>query len=155
MRRCAGNLGDHAPHPSPFGVPAVASGPCVSGPAPRRSRLPQLRDWALPELRDGRVQQAVVGGNPRLRRHPFKPTESSNPMSDAAIIRFPRRSWEPWVDKAAVARHLGFSPRWVEIKMNDAGLPHDRAPGSNRPRYRLSQVDAWFEQYKHELEAGR
>lgn len=68
-------------------------------------------------------------------------------MPHATIIPFPSRGWEPWVDKRAVARHLGVSTRWVEIKMHE-GLPYERLPGSTRPRYRLSQVDAWVEGHR-------
>ena len=65
-------------------------------------------------------------------------------MPNATIIPFPRRGWEPWVSKKTVALHVGFTTRWVELRMHE-GLPFERPPGSNRPRYRLCEVDAWMQ----------
>jgi hypothetical protein len=64
----------------------------------------------------------------------------------AQVIAFPRRGYEPWCSKQDVARHCGRSPRWVELMMRDHGLPwHPPAPGSNRRRFLLSEVDQWME----------
>lgn len=64
----------------------------------------------------------------------------------ARIHQFPDRGYERFVSKQDVARHLGFSTRWVELRMERDGLPwHPPAPGSNRRRFRLSEIDRWME----------
>lgn len=64
------------------------------------------------------------------------------------VIAFPtwrrRGGHEPLVAKSDVARHLGVSTRWVELRMRDGGLPHLKDPVSRLVRYRLSDVDAWY-----------
>ncbi len=63
------------------------------------------------------------------------------------IIAFPARGdFEPWVSKRVLARHLGFSTRWVELRHRE-GLPSQLVGG--RRRYRISEVEAWLR------EAGR
>jgi hypothetical protein len=60
-------------------------------------------------------------------------------------VTFPSRGHEPWLNKQQVAQHLGRSPRWVEIAMKDRGLPwHPPAPGSNRRRFLLSEIERWM-----------
>jgi len=57
-----------------------------------------------------------------------------------------RSSWEPFVDKREAARFCGRSPRWVEMRMREDGFPwHPPAPGSNRRRFRLSEISEWLE----------
>jgi predicted DNA-binding transcriptional regulator AlpA len=69
---------------------------------------------------------------------------NGGPPQSGQVIPFPDRGYEPFVGKQQVARHLGRSRRWVEIAMKDHGLPsHPPAPGSNRRRFRLSEIDAW------------
>ncbi len=48
--------------------------------------------------------------------------------------------FEPWVNKAQVAAHLGRSKRWVELMARE-GMPSSMIGG--RRAYRLSEVDAW------------
>ncbi len=48
---------------------------------------------------------------------------------------------EPYLRKRDLARHYGYSPRWVELRMRE-GLP-SRLIGGER-RYLLSQTDAWL-----------
>lgn len=49
---------------------------------------------------------------------------------------------EPWLSKRQLAQHLGFSERWVELRVK-AGMPHKRFGG--RLRFRASEVEAWLE----------
>jgi hypothetical protein len=49
---------------------------------------------------------------------------------------------EPWLTKKQLARHLGFSTRWVELRLRD-GLP-SRLIGGRR-RFRLSEVERWVD----------
>ena len=60
----------------------------------------------------------------------------------ATVFPFPRRpGFEPWVTKKHVAAHLGFSTRWVELRVRE-GMP-SRLVGGHR-RFRLSVVEAWI-----------
>jgi hypothetical protein len=60
----------------------------------------------------------------------------------ATIIPFPdRRAFEPWVTKKQLARHLGFSTRWIELRQRE-GLPFYTISGRNR--YRISEAEAWL-----------
>lgn len=49
---------------------------------------------------------------------------------------------EPWLSKRQLAEHLGFSERWVELKVR-AGMPHSRFGG--RLRFQVSEVEAWLQ----------
>ncbi len=49
---------------------------------------------------------------------------------------------EPFLSKAQIAAHYGYSTRWVELQMRK-GLP-SRMRGGQR-RYLLSEVEAWFQ----------
>lgn len=64
-------------------------------------------------------------------------------MSGAIIIPFPQRGPERWVNKETVARHLTCCKRTVENRMRDEALPFVVPPGSNQPRFLLSEVNAW------------
>ncbi|MDP9400452.1 MAG: helix-turn-helix domain-containing protein [Actinomycetota bacterium] len=50
---------------------------------------------------------------------------------------------EPLLSKRQIAEHYGYSTRWVEYQMRK-GLPTAGRRGGHQ-RYRLSQVEAWFE----------
>lgn len=52
-----------------------------------------------------------------------------------------RAGTEPWQTKQEIAKHYGFSPRWVELRLRD-GMPHRRIGG--RPRFQLGAVDRWL-----------
>jgi hypothetical protein len=42
------------------------------------------------------------------------------------LIRMPLRpGTEPWLSKKQLAAHLGYSTRWVELRVKD-GMPHQR-----------------------------
>jgi hypothetical protein len=45
---------------------------------------------------------------------------------------------EPWLTKRQLARHYGYSTRWVELQQR-AGLPSHMIGGQRR--YRLSETD--------------
>lgn len=52
---------------------------------------------------------------------------------------------EPWVDTETVAQHLGFRIEWVIRRAGRADDPlPSRKIGGHR-RYRLTDVDAWFD----------
>jgi excisionase family DNA binding protein len=59
------------------------------------------------------------------------------------VVRMPLRPGvEPWLSKRQLAQHLGFSGRWVELRVK-GGMPHKRFGG--RLRFRASEVEAWLE----------
>jgi excisionase family DNA binding protein len=59
------------------------------------------------------------------------------------VIPFPRRrDWEPWLSKRQLAVRLGYSTRWVELRVRD-GMP-SRMVGAQR-RFRMSEVESWLE----------
>jgi hypothetical protein len=63
----------------------------------------------------------------------------------ATVIPFPNgASFEPWVSKKQLARHLGYSTRWIELRQRE-GLPHQRH-WNGHCRYRISEVEAWLEE---------
>jgi predicted DNA-binding transcriptional regulator AlpA len=51
-------------------------------------------------------------------------------------------SQEPYLCKKQIAAHLGYSTRWVELKMRE-GLPSKMIGGQRR--YRLSEVERWID----------
>jgi hypothetical protein len=55
--------------------------------------------------------------------------------------RMIRRGGEPWHTKRELADHLGFSVRWVELRVRD-GMPARRM--GNRLRFQISAVEAWL-----------
>jgi len=58
------------------------------------------------------------------------------------VIPFPRRTdWEPEMSKRQLAQWLGFSTRWVELRVRE-GMP-SRIQGNQR-RFRLSECEAWL-----------
>ena len=53
---------------------------------------------------------------------------------------------EPWLDKKALAAHLGCSERWIEYRARD-GLPAWKIAG--RIKFRSSEVEAWLLENGH------
>jgi hypothetical protein len=53
---------------------------------------------------------------------------------------------ESWLDKHALAAHLGCSVRWIAYRM-DEGMPHALIAG--RVKFRPSEVEPWLEQHGH------
>jgi phage terminase Nu1 subunit (DNA packaging protein) len=62
---------------------------------------------------------------------------------DLERVRQARDDTEPWVTKAQIAAHVGYSTRWVELRVRE-GLPCRRWGG--RLRFRKSAVEQWLEQ---------
>jgi hypothetical protein len=48
---------------------------------------------------------------------------------------------EPWLSKQEVAQHLGFSVRWVELRVQE-GMPCERFGA--RLRFQRTPVEAWL-----------
>jgi len=48
---------------------------------------------------------------------------------------------EPWLDKRALATHLGCSERWLEYRAQE-GMPSWKIAG--RIKFRPSEVEAWL-----------
>jgi hypothetical protein len=143
MQRNVGRRVELMPHVLPCSRADPGAVHAVRSATPARrlrgARITHLGDTPLvmlPAIEECGVLAAGAGHRP-----------DSPVMRDATIIHFPQHGREPWVDKQVVARHLGFSTRWVELRMHE-GLPFERPPGSHRPRYHLSAVESW-------LEAGR
>jgi hypothetical protein len=57
--------------------------------------------------------------------------------------RMGRRGREPWCTKQELAEHLGFSVRWVELRVRE-GMPARRM--GQRLRFQISAVEAWLDQ---------
>jgi hypothetical protein len=55
--------------------------------------------------------------------------------------RMVRRGREPWCTKQELADHLGFSVRWVELRVRE-GMPARRM--GQRLRFQISAVEAWL-----------
>ena len=55
-------------------------------------------------------------------------------------------SVEPWVDTAAVARHIGFSYQQTAKMVKEGLIPGKPFCGGKRTfwRFKLSEVDAWL-----------
>lgn len=58
---------------------------------------------------------------------------------------YAKRHGEPWLTKQEIARHVGFSARWVELRVKHDGMPHLRIGG--RLRFQKGPVDAWMIEY--------
>jgi excisionase family DNA binding protein len=52
---------------------------------------------------------------------------------------------EPFITKSELARHMGFSVRWVERRVRD-GMPHYRVGG--RLRFQKSKAIAWLMEHE-------
>lgn len=58
------------------------------------------------------------------------------------VIPFPRRTdWEPELSKRQLAQRLGFSTRWVELRVRE-GMP-SRIQGNQR-RFLFSECETWL-----------
>ena len=57
--------------------------------------------------------------------------------------RMVRRGREPWCTKQELAEHLGFSVRWVELRVQE-GMPARRM--GQRLRFQVSVVEAWLDE---------
>ena len=68
---------------------------------------------------------------------------SGSVSGSATVYPFPRRGWEPWLTKKQLAAHLGFSTRWIELRVNE-GMPS--TPFGGRRRFHLSEVEAWIKE---------
>lgn len=74
-------------------------------------------------------------------------------MSDPQIIHLDverarrRPEPEPWLRKAGIAKHLGFSTRWVEMRLRD-GMPSELWGGERR--FRVTDVEAWLRDHYHQ-----
>lgn len=70
-------------------------------------------------------------------------------IHDARVLDFSaayaRRHGEPWLSKQQIATHLGFSTRWVELRVKD-GLPCMRMGG--RLRFQASACESWLEDWR-------
>jgi hypothetical protein len=53
---------------------------------------------------------------------------------------------EPWLDKRALAAHLGCSERWLEYRARE-GMPSWKIAG--RIKFRASEVEAWLTENGH------
>lgn len=58
---------------------------------------------------------------------------------------------EPWLDKRALAQHLGCSIRWIEGRMKQ-GMPHTLIAG--RVKFRASKVEPWLETHGYAEHRG-
>lgn len=65
-------------------------------------------------------------------------------MSLARVVALPVRhvGHEPYLSKQQLGGILGYSTRWVELRMNE-GMPFHRLGA--RARFRLSEVEGWLE----------
>jgi excisionase family DNA binding protein len=59
------------------------------------------------------------------------------------LARQVRAGTEPWLTKQQIAEHVGFSVRWVELRVAE-GMPCRRMGG--RLRFQRSSVETWLEQ---------
>lgn len=68
-------------------------------------------------------------------------------MSVVPIQSHPRfkRVSESYLPKRALAGALGYSVRWVELRMRD-GMPFQRA-ANGQARYLLSEVEPWVAEW--------
>jgi hypothetical protein len=76
----------------------------------------------------------------------FRCTATAPPWAEAEISRVADPLPPPRLDKAALARQLGMSVRWVEQKMK-AGLPHEHLDG--RVRFDLAESERWLRDNGH------
>lgn len=57
--------------------------------------------------------------------------------------RMVRRGREAWCTKQELAAHLGFSVRWVELRVRE-GMPARRM--GQRLRFQVSAVEVWLDE---------
>lgn len=58
---------------------------------------------------------------------------------------------EPWLDRRALATHLGCSVRWLEDRQAE-GIPHAILAG--RIKYKVSIVEPWLEEHGYLKRVG-
>lgn len=64
----------------------------------------------------------------------------------AEVLHLPRRDTTRLLTKKELARELGKSTRWIEIKMRDEGLPVEpRASRHEDARFDSGKVRAWMD----------
>jgi phage terminase Nu1 subunit (DNA packaging protein) len=64
----------------------------------------------------------------------------------AEIVRFPGRQATPsLLSKKQLAMELGYSPRWVNLRMNEGMPVEPRANPSEEARFDLARVKAWLD----------
>jgi excisionase family DNA binding protein len=68
----------------------------------------------------------------------------------ATIYPFPQRGWEPWLTKKQLAAYVGFSTRWVELRVRE-GMPSTIIGG--RRRFHVSEVEAWLKERTDDRQA--
>lgn len=61
------------------------------------------------------------------------------------LIQFPahRARPDPLLTKKQVATALGYSPRWIEMRMSE-GMPHNHS-ANGRAQFRLEDCRGWIE----------
>ena len=52
---------------------------------------------------------------------------------------------ERWLDYIEIAEYLNFKPSTVKKKVRLRQIPFHRIPGTNRVRFRRSEIDTWME----------
>ena len=60
-----------------------------------------------------------------------------------SLHALPTEDWEPYLTKRQVAERLGFSVRWLEQQVSQAGLPAHMIGGQRR--FLWSEVRDWIE----------
>lgn len=62
----------------------------------------------------------------------------------AQIIPFPTR-FDPWIGKRDLAKRLGRSMRWVEMRVKE-GMPSDRL-ANGRLRFKFNECMTWLDEH--------
>lgn len=77
----------------------------------------------------------------RLRADLARLRQSQSCEPDAPVAVGVTR--EPWLTKQELARYLGFSLRWVELRVRD-GMPCERF--GSRLRFQRTEVEQWLKE---------
>lgn len=83
-----------------------------------------------------------------MLRRPHAVELAGGVVAGAEVVSFEhewmvRRGREPWCTKQELAEHLGFSLRWVELRVRE-GMPARRM--GQRLRFQISAVEAWLDE---------
>lgn len=62
------------------------------------------------------------------------------------VIGFPRRPTDLKLTKKRLALVIGRTPRWIEMRMRDAGFPHHRR--GRFVEFSLDEVTAWWDAHE-------
>lgn len=62
-----------------------------------------------------------------------------------------RPAAEPWLKKAQLAEHLGYSTRWIELRVKE-GMPSEKWGGERR--FRITAVEDWLRSHYHQRRAS-